>query len=201
MHTLTDHPLIDCYFHLPTPKIKSCGESLTKCTSTSAVCFQDAAKHDTTQTIGANHASFTHKQIVFDNPLRTQTYVKISLHAFSKSECRDCFRLVCNLLHNLSNLLQPSYTNQPFTKTALNLARIAGCIHHAKLNKSISNISLVTVPRSPFVFKKTREQFGISSHTYYTHIKISHKNHTEMLLTGLYMLKLPCEVKIDLYTL
>lgn len=86
-----------------------------------------------------------------------------------------------------------NYTNLQ-TYVAMN---IANCSVMTNYQKCPSKTSLYTLIRSPFVFKKTREQFGVSKTTYYTSIFITGNTHAKILLTFIKLLKLPVELKIQ----
>jgi ribosomal protein S10 len=56
---------------------------------------------------------------------------------------------------------------------------------------------LFTLTRSAFIFKKTREQFGLTKKSYFTSIIIKSKTQQQLLLQFITLLKLPIEIKIQ----
>jgi ribosomal protein S10 len=56
---------------------------------------------------------------------------------------------------------------------------------------------LFTLTRSSFIFKKTREQFGLTKKSYFTSIIIKSKTQQQLLLQLITLLKLPVEIKIQ----
>lgn len=64
--------------------------------------------------------------------------------------------------------------------------------------KTPQKTKLFTVIRSAFIFKKTREQFGLTRINYFTSINITSIIHQQLLLQIINLLKLPCELKIQI---
>lgn len=63
-----------------------------------------------------------------------------------------------------------------------------------------SHKPVFTTLRSPFVFKKTREQFTLTQLTYNMHLNIKCPSQQQQIITLLKLVKLPCELKIKIIT-
>lgn len=71
-------------------------------------------------------------------------------------------------------------------------------LHQAsKIKHKIRSSSVLTVLRSPFVYKKTREQFAFQHHCYGVKLQCS-RGVAELLVHLLSQLQFPCELKINL---
>nr|AOC61519.1 ribosomal protein S10 [Rhexinema sarcinoideum] len=81
----------------------------------------------------------------------------------------------------------------------LRALRIVGQPFHPKIVPQSS--SLITVIKSPHVFKKTREQFALTICK--SVVKLDFKNSTvaSLFLNSFFLLKFPCEVKVILKTI
>lgn len=76
-------------------------------------------------------------------------------------------------------------------------SNFANCLPaHLELQK-VESTSLFTVIRSPFVYKKTREQFGLNKKTWRIHLSLSSTQQVR-LLQLLTQLKLPAELTIQI---
>ena len=64
------------------------------------------------------------------------------------------------------------------------------------IRKAPASSRIFTVTRSPFIFKKTREQFALTKNFYYSTIKTTSNMHLQLLLNYLGLMKLPVELKI-----
>lgn len=64
------------------------------------------------------------------------------------------------------------------------------------IRKAPASTRIFTVTRSPFIFKKTREQFALAKNFYYSTIKMTSNMHLQLLLYYLGLIKLPVEFKI-----
>lgn len=64
------------------------------------------------------------------------------------------------------------------------------------IRKAPASSRIFTVTRSPFIFKKTREQFALTKNFYYSTIKTTSNMHLQLLLNYLGLIKLPVEFKI-----
>ena len=53
--------------------------------------------------------------------------------------------------------------------------------------------------RSPFVFKKSKDQFAIATYSYSSNVSISRISDAQLLLYSIALMKLPCELTLQIY--
>lgn len=87
--------------------------------------------------------------------------------------------------------------NRFFLKNCCQTAKII--ILKKVIDRTPKKTRIFTVTRSPFVFKKTREQFDLNKISHYTTIKCSSNSYKKLLLQYLSTLKLNSELKINIY--
>jgi hypothetical protein len=127
----------------------------------------------------------------------------IPVRLFKTNSASDCFTMANNGLHNTvhDKTLSKLQTNGPlcYGTNGPSIGLFSMGICH--LNLGYQNIpqttKLFTVTRASFVFKKTREQFGLSKKAYVSSIPITSKIQQQVLLQLLNLLKLPVELKIQ----
>ena len=140
--------------------------------------------------------------------------LSLSFKSYTLADVNESLSLSCEFVSRLNRFLNWRQKNQKLNSNShlspcgpagesLNLTQPSGKIVRS-LNtwKSISasrknQISkrILTVTRSPFVFKKTREQFAFLNHNKLLNLNLS-KPACELTLTHLAQLRLPSELKI-----
>lgn len=111
----------------------------------------------------------------------------------------------CNFVAKLGHTLQNATPASSFTKQKNYDARALTDlqfqqrhIHNASLEQQQRRVQKTfTVIRSPFVYKKTREQFGLQKHTKVINL-ILKRQHVSFICRSLSTLTLPCELKLVL---
>jgi ribosomal protein S10 len=91
-------------------------------------------------------------------------------------------------------LLENKYLNRYFFKWCQIFASYASM--YRQIQKAPQRSQLFTVIRSPFVFKKTREQFSLQKQSYFVIVKLQNPTQKQFLIQCLGSLRLPAELEI-----
>nr|YP_010021470.1 ribosomal protein S10 [Ulva fenestrata]QOL10311.1 ribosomal protein S10 [Ulva fenestrata] len=104
-------------------------------------------------------------------------------------------QLTNNLKQNSHEIFQQSYSfNRCFFKLSKQLSSLSAI--NAKLVQRRNSKKLFTLIRSPFVFKKTREQFSLQRISSHIAITLANAAQKQFLIKNLRLLKLPVELKV-----
>ena len=91
-------------------------------------------------------------------------------------------------------LQKSNYSNRYFFKWCELFATNSSI--NKQIHRPLHSTQLVTVVRSPFVFKKTREQFSSQKLSYRILVKLQNPMQKLFLIQSLGLLRLPCELEI-----
>lgn len=159
-----------------------------------AYCY----KHNKT-TLILRYKSYVKKDLIesirlshlFVTQLNKFLICRVSSSIPQKNE--SCEKVLNCLSLNQSQKYQTRYYNsRVFVDLAAALAKTLCNSSHQKIKQTTSRF---TVIRSPFVFKKTREQFGLKKHVCEIVLNLN-QNEQEFLLPLLSQLRLPGELQL-----
>ena len=143
--------------------------------------------------------------------------LSLSFKSYTLADVNESLNLSCEFISRLNRFLnfrhgdQKRETHLPLSLAdagkSLNLTLPCGkavrslntCQSISASRKNQISKRILTVIRSPFVFKKTREQFAFLTHNKLLNLNLS-KPALELTLTHLAQLRLPSELKIKFKT-
>lgn len=128
----------------------------------------------------------------FNSPINKKNLVVLEFSSFVKKDLEASVDLADKFIHALRRWILARSKERP------EFYDFARSLSWKPAIKASGSINRFTVIRSPFVYKKTREQFGLHKRTYYIRLNFA-KTQKIMFVQWVSQLKMPAELKIHFH--